>query len=114
MKSLTLVTKANPSLNEVREVVEHIPGGFWDRAQQATEGGVNRPDGCLYISFDPQFGSYYQELLDDADQQSLAEALRQPPGVAIHLHLSVSGRSKEIAQEVADAILDHWGGVVLQ
>ena len=112
MKTASVILAAAPSIGDVAAFVQRLPGGYW-QAPSRSEGGVDGPEGCVYVSYDDQFGTYWRDVLAPAEQVRVLTALGHDPRLAVHLHLSSVGSSERLAREVAERIVAAWGGVVL-
>ncbi len=111
MRSVGVITKLQPTRDDLRALVESIPDGCW--VSTYSRGVVDRDDGRVYIDIYEDFGTSYWQYLDEAEKALLLDHLGQKPGVSIDIHLSMSGaNSKQLAREVAELVIEKWGGVV--
>jgi hypothetical protein len=113
MKTLTVLPTSPPPLDDVASLVESAPGGYWRRHSSTAEGGVDGPQGAAFVSYDPQFGQHWQDILEESEQSRILAALGHEPSVAIHVHLSSAGDSETVAQELVSRMLARWGGICL-
>ena len=111
MKSLTVVIDRNPSVDAVASLVKEVPGGYWSESEPC-EGGIDGPNGVVYVSYDGGYRRYWREELDD-DQDRVLTSLGHEPDVAVHLHLSSRGDSAGLARDLSDRLIAAWGGLVI-
>lgn len=112
MKTASVILATAPPVGDVAALVQRLPGGYW-QAPSPSEGGIDGPDGCVYLSYDDQFGTYWRDVLEPAEQARVLAALGHAPELAVHLHLSAGAPSDCLARAVAERLVTAWGGVLL-
>src|SRR5438067_7998788 len=106
MHSITFYPRASPTLEEVKGLVELLPGGFWHWGESLRRRGVvETEDAVVYIDYDDHYHEYFEKYLDEHEKRNLVDRLRISPRVALHLHASHrTPRSKELARTVCEML----------
>jgi hypothetical protein len=108
MRNLVIVTPLEVS-EEMLKVFVAEQGGSWNDEQELRQGVILREQGVVYVST----GFSLDREFEDEELKSLVERYGFQPVGMIDLHFSSVPDSTKLAEDIGQALLAKWGGVVL-
>lgn len=107
MDNIYVVTPSAVHPLELRKLVEEL-GGYWNEEPSLDQGVLEKRKAWVFISLAPNFRSEY----DPEDLAAVRSALGGEPESAIDIHIGHGTGSRDLAEEFARTLIDHWGGVI--
>lgn len=107
MRNIVVVTKEDVSLGMLKDYVIN-QGGYWNDEPTLNQGVIEEGNKAIYLEIDSDFDLDYEpnELV------KLSQKIGSQPKSIIDIHISNTEKSDELAEKIAENIIEKWGGLV--
>ena len=110
MRNIFLISPKRLSREDIRRFIIDR-GGDWQSDPTLDQGVIERGSAAVYISGDTELHSY---LFEPDEIYELTRKIGSEPLSLVDIHISRGKASDTLADEIADQMLELWGGYIDQ
>jgi len=113
MHTLIVLPRKPPSLADLANLISSFSGGMWLDHLTSPRGIVEQNLGSISVVYDAVFWKSADQTIEPRASKAIVADLGHCPEIAIYLNWSLTSNSEDLAKGVARALLEKWGGGLL-